>query len=204
MWGVRRSSSRYLAAARTSNIARARRAIFANKTKLRKQNKSNKSRSQMARAGRALSSVSTVSTSQFLGLDGIAARRALVVLNSPDLSHTPLSLLRHAWRVSSFRIYADGAANRVHDLIECDDERGAMLPNSICGDFDSLRPDVLRCASALAQRPARSRYSPRALTLPPRRLCLGICDAPSPPPPAATTSAVAAPLSTRLIRIPQI
>ena len=109
--------------------------------------------------------LSSVSTSQFLGLDGVAARRALVVLNSPELSRTPLSLLRHAWRVSSFRIYADGAANRVHDLIECDAERGAMLPNSICGDFDSLRPDVRRYVSTVARRRAISGHSPRALTL---------------------------------------
>ena len=75
----------------------------------------------------------------------------LVMLNTPALA---AEALQHLWAVSSFRVCADGAANRLHDALlaregeGCADagralSRESMLPDAITGDLDSAREGVL-------------------------------------------------------------
>jgi thiamine pyrophosphokinase len=61
-------------------------------------------------------------------------------------SHTPYVL--RSWRHSSPRICADGGANRIWDAL-ADDERAKFPPHYICGDLDSVRPDVLQSYQSL-------------------------------------------------------
>jgi len=92
-------------------------------------------------------------------------RTALLLLNTPP---RPASALRQLWALSSFRVCADAAANRLRDSVKhaIDDERmvsgtpgqlrqrlhhlqevsqlhSSMVPDIVTGDFDSIRPDVL-------------------------------------------------------------
>ena len=92
-------------------------------------------------------------------------RTALVLLNTPP---RPASALRQLWSLSSYRVCADAAANRLRDSIQLalGDEtmvsgspaqlrrrlkqlqhvakqHESMVPDAVTGDFDSIRPDVL-------------------------------------------------------------
>ena len=63
----------------------------------------------------------------------------LVILNGP-ISRPPSRIFQHLWGRSSYRICADGGANRLFDAtITAPD---AYLPDKIKGDLDSLRSDV--------------------------------------------------------------
>ena len=72
--------------------------------------------------------------SPFLDKDD-ATKAALVILNSP-IRKPPSLLFQRLWDLSSFRICADGGANRLHDAGE------DYIPDAIRGDLDSLRQDV--------------------------------------------------------------
>ncbi|KAH7072201.1 thiamine pyrophosphokinase [Paraphoma chrysanthemicola] len=65
----------------------------------------------------------------------------LLILNQP-ISH--FEAFARLWRHTSYRICADGGANRLFDMFEGDmeTEREHFLPNMIHGDLDSLRDDV--------------------------------------------------------------
>jgi len=62
----------------------------------------------------------------------------MVILNSPTLK---VDLVKRLWNNAELRFCADGGANRLHDSLP-EDERSAMLPHSIIGDLDSIRPAV--------------------------------------------------------------
>lgn len=64
---------------------------------------------------------------------------ALIILNTPIAS---TSTFRRLWDHADVRICADGGANRLHDLIAASSSSEGWLPDSICGDLDSLEPDV--------------------------------------------------------------
>lgn len=71
---------------------------------------------------------------------------ALIILNSPISSY---ECFRQLYKHASFRMCADGGANRVHALLmsehpESDelDVLRTLPPSVIHGDLDSLRPDV--------------------------------------------------------------
>ena len=70
--------------------------------------------------------------SPFLDTD---VETVLIILNSP-IEKPPSRLFHHLWETSSFRVCADGGANRLYDAIS------TLIPNAIRGDLDSLRPDV--------------------------------------------------------------
>ncbi|GFZ44706.1 hypothetical protein JCM24511_02430, partial [Saitozyma sp. JCM 24511] len=63
---------------------------------------------------------------------------AMIILNQPI---TRPDIFFRAWRSCTFRICADGGANRLYDLLDAE-HRASFLPNAIKGDLDSLRPEV--------------------------------------------------------------
>ena len=66
---------------------------------------------------------------------------ALLVLNGDTSCSGAHGLFDFLWQQSALRLCADGAANRLHDSTT-EPRRGAMLPDVITGDLDSLRADV--------------------------------------------------------------
>jgi thiamine pyrophosphokinase len=64
-----------------------------------------------------------------------ATQNVLVILNSP-IRNPPSLLFQRLWDSASFRVCADGGANRLHDASK------EYIPNAIRGDLDSLRQDV--------------------------------------------------------------
>jgi hypothetical protein len=99
-----------------------------------------------------------------LPLTAETPRIALVLLNTPP---RPAAALRTLWSLSSYRVCADAAANRLLDSVQLalgeeglsggpaemqrrlqeqqrvSRQHHAMLPDVVTGDFDSIRPDVL-------------------------------------------------------------
>lgn len=67
--------------------------------------------------------------------DDPATKNVLVILNSP-IRKPPSLLFQRLWDSASFRVCADGGANRLHDATN------EYIPNAIRGDLDSLRQDV--------------------------------------------------------------
>eukprot|EP00571_Detonula_confervacea_P005630 CAMPEP_0172322624 /NCGR_PEP_ID=MMETSP1058-20130122/46431_1 /TAXON_ID=83371 /ORGANISM="Detonula confervacea, Strain CCMP 353" /LENGTH=315 /DNA_ID=CAMNT_0013038415 /DNA_START=146 /DNA_END=1093 /DNA_ORIENTATION=+ len=76
---------------------------------------------------------------------------ALILLNTPiksrgdTINDGKLSgVIGVLWETSSYRICADGGANRLYDATVAihEDESGYFLPDLITGDLDSLRSDV--------------------------------------------------------------
>lgn len=88
---------------------------------------------------------------------------ALVLLNTPP---RPATALRQLWALSSYRVCADAAANRLRDSLQQSmgedryrlrdslrrmlheqqhvaSQHESMVPDVVTGDFDSIRPDVL-------------------------------------------------------------
>ena len=67
---------------------------------------------------------------------------ALVVLNSDDAT----AALVGVWQRATFKVLADGGANRVYDAALRTDPSGALakrlVPDAIAGDWDSIRPEV--------------------------------------------------------------
>lgn len=68
---------------------------------------------------------------------GCKTQTALVVLNSP-IHSPPSPLFTKLWNMASFRVCADGGANRLFDATNGTD----YVPDLIRGDLDSLRDDV--------------------------------------------------------------
>jgi thiamine pyrophosphokinase len=66
----------------------------------------------------------------------VSIATALVILNSP-IQSPPSLVFQHLWDSSSFRVAADGGANRLYDS-----NSSLLLPDAIRGDLDSLRPNV--------------------------------------------------------------
>ena len=65
---------------------------------------------------------------------------ALVVLNSASFG---AGLLEKLWAASTYRVCADGGANRLFDLLG-----PSFVPDAIVGDLDSARGDVLEAYAA--------------------------------------------------------
>jgi len=68
----------------------------------------------------------------------------LIILNVP-ISRPPSRVFEHLWDQSTYRICADGGANRLFDATTVSSEEAvpsAYLPDKIKGDLDSLRSDV--------------------------------------------------------------
>lgn len=105
-------------------------------------------------------------------------RTALLLLNTPP---RPASALRQLWALSSYRVCADAAANRLRDSIQLAlgsemvsgsplqlrqrlvemqhvaQQHESMTPDAVTGDFDSISPDVLEF---YAQRGCRIVHDP--------------------------------------------
>lgn len=64
---------------------------------------------------------------------------ALIVLNTPISKND--KLIEKLLKQSSYKVYVDGAANRIFDAQS--QELKLSIPNLITGDFDSARSDVL-------------------------------------------------------------
>ncbi|XP_014551039.1 hypothetical protein COCVIDRAFT_113913 [Bipolaris victoriae FI3] len=65
----------------------------------------------------------------------------LLILNQPITHFTAFSYL---WKHSSYRVCADGGANRLFDMFEGElkEQRAQYLPDMVHGDLDSLRHNV--------------------------------------------------------------
>lgn len=103
------------------------------------------------------------------------SKTALIILNQPFSK----ALLRRLWHATDWHCCADGGANRLHDVLNCDaidtttttasaalDRVDDYLPDLLKGDLDSVREDVRRyyetrvsrCScSTLPLAPARAR-----------------------------------------------
>ena len=84
------------------------------------------------------------------------SKTALIILNQPFSK----ALLRHLWHATDWHCCADGGANRLHDVLNCDtgdaidttittasaasDRVDDYLPDLLKGDLDSVREDVRR------------------------------------------------------------
>ncbi|KAH7371081.1 thiamine pyrophosphokinase [Pyrenochaeta sp. MPI-SDFR-AT-0127] len=92
-----------------------------------------------------LSETSTYHPARFLAdglmLEDAASRPHLLILNQPIAHFTAFSRL---WEHTSYRICADGGANRLFDMFQGDlaTQREQYLPDVVHGDLDSLRDDV--------------------------------------------------------------
>lgn len=53
------------------------------------------------------------------------------------------------WQNSSIRVCADGAANRLYDFFQDDEERLKFIPDYIIGDLDSIKEDVFKFYQSL-------------------------------------------------------
>lgn len=73
----------------------------------------------------------------------------LIIVNSPTIN---AALLRVMCDHSSEIVCADGGANRLHDALTDQDLRSRHIPELICGDFDSIRQDVLAFYSSQGSR----------------------------------------------------
>jgi len=98
--------------------------------------------------------------SPFFASDQTAqAQTALIVLNTPfqtrrshdeDGEEDLPGVLRVLWKASSYRVCADGGANRLFDAVESarrrhdtdDDDHPEWTPDLVTGDLDSIRPEV--------------------------------------------------------------
>ncbi|KAF2221075.1 thiamine pyrophosphokinase [Elsinoe ampelina] len=77
-----------------------------------------------------------------VSIEGPTEKHAgLVVLNSP-ISHA--DLVKQIWPNTSYRVCADGGANRVYSILSSQQKSllETYLPTEIHGDLDSLRDDV--------------------------------------------------------------
>eukprot|EP00668_Euglena_longa_P011995 GGOE01014418.1.p1 GENE.GGOE01014418.1~~GGOE01014418.1.p1 ORF type:complete len:269 (+),score=67.99 GGOE01014418.1:56-808(+) len=79
----------------------------------------------------------------FYGSSPAPVAMPCIQLNQPL---TPF--LRHAWSTAQVRICADGGANRLFVALQ-EPDRSQLRPLYICGDMDSVRPDVLQFYTAL-------------------------------------------------------
>lgn len=85
-----------------------------------------------------------------VGNGGSRQSSALIILNTPIKSRLETKpngklsgVLGALWETSSYRVCADGGANRLYDAtVAIDDDSTTFLPDLITGDLDSLRPDV--------------------------------------------------------------
>ncbi|KAH8822851.1 thiamine pyrophosphokinase Thi80 [Flagelloscypha sp. PMI_526] len=89
----------------------------------------------------ALGPITNTWNPDFLAIDTPLSQRPsfLIILNQP----VSLALLRKLWSTTNWHACADGGANRLYDLFECDNTRDLFLPDLIKGDLDSARPNVL-------------------------------------------------------------
>jgi thiamine pyrophosphokinase len=71
-------------------------------------------------------------------VDRVYHKTALIILNSP-IKKPPSPIFQKLWHLSSFRVCADGGANRLYDATSGSLE---YLPDLIIGDLDSLRDEV--------------------------------------------------------------
>lgn len=63
---------------------------------------------------------------------GVEEDRTLIILNQPIVS---FAILQHTWKNTSYRICADGGANRLHDAVEQVDR---SLKTQYVGYVDSI------------------------------------------------------------------
>ena len=61
---------------------------------------------------------------------------SLIILNQPI---TSLAILRHTWECTSYRVCADGGANRLHDALE---QMDTSLKNQYVGHVEIIRSKV--------------------------------------------------------------
>jgi len=71
-------------------------------------------------------------------------KMALIILNMPiQASGSSKSLFERLWQCAIFRVCADGGANRLYDATSST-HASSFVPNLICGDLDSIQPNILQ------------------------------------------------------------
>ncbi|GJD06703.1 Thiamine pyrophosphokinase 3 [Galdieria sulphuraria] len=73
-------------------------------------------------------------------LQGLPRSLSLLLLNGESFS---ASLVSRLWQSAAFTVCADGGSNRLFDCFGTD-QRDRFVPNVIKGDFDSIRPEVIK------------------------------------------------------------
>nr|XP_039265888.1 thiamin pyrophosphokinase 1-like [Styela clava] len=73
-----------------------------------------------------------------------AEKIAVTILNMDTGCDISQSIFHRLWDQAIFRACIDGGANFVHDIIHKDTTCGFTrhMPDFVCGDFDSIRPEV--------------------------------------------------------------
>ncbi|KAL8979487.1 MAG: hypothetical protein Q9205_005191 [Flavoplaca limonia] len=67
---------------------------------------------------------------------------AAIVINQPIEDQYVLKTILAGGILTTLIVFADGAANHVNDLKLTESEEQGLIPNFICGDLDSIRPEV--------------------------------------------------------------
>jgi len=73
-------------------------------------------------------------------LQGLPRSFSLLLLNGENFF---APLVAKLWQSTAFTICADGGSNRLYDCFGID-QRDRFIPHLIKGDFDSIRPEVLK------------------------------------------------------------
>ncbi|XP_015915977.2 thiamine pyrophosphokinase 1 [Parasteatoda tepidariorum] len=67
---------------------------------------------------------------------------ALLILNQP-LDEENVEYLQSIWNSAAFRVAVDGGANELKDSSKNHINQTELIPDLICGDFDSALPEIL-------------------------------------------------------------
>lgn len=73
----------------------------------------------------------------------LCGKIAVIILNKKFPDDSTDTIFKKLWHDATYRACADGGANYLYDMQQHSNSGGLLqMPNLICGDFDSIRPEV--------------------------------------------------------------